>query len=716
MYKTTLCIMYSNTAECDRSIAFAAALHGQIGTGKLHVYLKSDPAASALLQARIERPDDLQVERVRRQVSDRSGIGEESIEVRLYSQVAEIAFPKGAILIGPTPKFPRRDVNVLTPFDEQQLGQRSDGPIFIPFGDGESGIEAAVVALPLAKALGRAVVFYHTTWKDEEVAPDATPEEHMCPKARQVQHYLENRARALGIKYTTIIETHDDVSVGVVQCAARTGADLIALARGRKVKSGSYVSHLAKRSNIPLLTIKAEYNPDWQQEAFFETPLEKAVPPRSTSRRQCIKTFIERTPFLSRLRARCVDPIFVMCVVAVMYTLKVIMKTAAGTAINSPTITSDGLHNIADFFEALAVIAVIYVARRPSSEKYPYGRKNIEFFTSLVIGIGLLAMSLLFAFKSGVGLLAQFPVVDGVIRAIVWLPRHEPNALASSNFPWVLAVTLSSVILSVLVSRYQITVGRASQHDSLVADGEETFSDGKIEFVTLIGVLAQYFLGWHMAEYLLGILVAYLIARTGKELFLKSWRVLLQHSIGIEHDREIKKRCLSVRGVFDAIEVKTFQVGRIAVCHLTVTTRRSADAVENIKYAIERAVEEYVVAQDFIRCETHINFQLPDPQRHRQALAVLRQGDIDCIAPSLSEATHLIICDMEHGSVFRAHEEPLQGVDVGTLLKSKRVRSVRAFSENKQDAALLQGPDVAIGLEPIYSLCLTGVPAYADTL
>jgi cation diffusion facilitator family transporter len=400
-----------------------------------------------------------------------------------------------------------------------------------------------------------------------------------------------------------------------------------------------------------------------------------------------------------KLSALASDPTSVMALVVVMYVVKAVLKISIGSRIHSPMISGDGFHNLADLLEAFAVIAVILVSRKPSSKHYPFGQKNIEFFTSLAIGLGLLVMSVQFALKSAVGLLHVFPEADHLLRAYLPLPAHEQLVMDAGTFPWALAVTLGSVVLSFLVGRYQIAIGRASGHASLIADGEETVSDGTIESVTAAGVLGEYLLHLAWLEYPLGLLVALLIARTGWHLFIGAVRVLLQHSIGVEHDACIRELAGQVPGVLAVKEVKTFQVGHAAVCMLNVVTKAGALALPHVKYGVELAVENYVLEAGFKECELHVRFERPDPQYKRVAFAVTKKDGVTVIAPSIAEATHFRFCDEEEGTFVRIKEEPVP-VDPIFLLVEKRVAQLYLFS-----SAPLVVPELGVkGIEVVQAV------------
>ena len=690
-----ICVVFSDTPEGATALTFAADLNKMTGASKLLVYVRVKAQCSRMAQgASDQNADDEQRHRVIAHVQALTGLSEKEIAFVDFDSTASIDFPANSIVVDHGLVARRSDFNVLIPFDERRLDERGDGPFLIPFGDSESDIDAADVALPLAHKLRRPVLFYHTTWRNAEIAsPNAR--DHMCEGAVAVLTALEAKATELGLDFKTEVETAPDVTEGILHSAVRNAASLIVVDRGRRTLIGSYVNQLLDQSPIPTLV------------AAPSTEVRKPLPKPVAALRKAATAATTAAPNGAKWRIvpdfihnNIGNPIFVMAIVAVMYVVKSIVKITLGTAINSPMLTGDGLHNIADIFEALAVILVIKVSMRPPSERYAYGRKNIEFVSAGAVGLGLIGMSLLFIVKSVTGILASFPDIDTAVRAYIPLPAFEPLIMSSSHFPWVVAVTAGSVALSYFVSRYQIRVGKKTGHDSLIADGQETASDGRIEMVALIGVLAEYIFHSPWIEYPLGIVIAFLIFRTGKELWTKAWHVLLQHSIGVEHDQEIRRILSTSPGVMSVESVKTFQVGRIAVCHLTVTTRCTTQKVNHIKYAIECAVERYVLAQDFHKVETHINFQPPVPDRHREALAIVRGDNSIAVAPTVEEATSFLILDFEFGRITRATEESAEGNPLA-MLAIKRVSVVRQYSTTSKLGAQLQS--LGIEIEPASS-------------
>lgn len=413
------------------------------------------------------------------------------------------------------------------------------------------------------------------------------------------------------------------------------------------------------------------------------------------------------------LKARLFNPYVAMLIVLAMYCVKTVTKLTAGYITNSPVFTSDGFHNLSDILQAVAVMVVVYMARRPPSAEYPLGKRNIEFFSSLIIGVTLLALGLEFALQSVVGILHYLPSWDALARSYLPLPAHKMLLSDSSTYPWLIGIMAVSGALSLVVSRYQVAVGKATGHASLVADGEETASDGRIEIIALVGIISQPLFGAPWLEYPLALVVAYLVLGTGKELFMQAFRTLLQHALPQEVEEQIRTTTLDVPGVNSVGELKTFQVGQVAVCLLTVRTTLGAEKVAFVRYGIEHRLKAVLEEAGFHGSEIHLKFVGTALKRYRIAYALRREEVVNVelsaggspligapvlpsnytlhVAPSLAETTHLAICDVEDGHIARARIEA-KPADPLAFLQEKLVGRIFFFgAQGKADEEALPG-------------------------
>jgi len=402
---------------------------------------------------------------------------------------------------------------------------------------------------------------------------------------------------------------------------------------------------------------------------------------------------------------RWLSPYLVMGVVLAMYGLKVGLKLFwIGPAINSPTITGDGAHNVADLVEALLVMAAVAISRMEPDERYPFGRKNVESIVRAAIGVGLLITALHFAATSIMGLLSYAPDLERTVREVapLALPDPPPLRMGDDVVWWVLAVTGGSALLSVVVSAYEIRAGKVGGHPSMVADGLETRSDALIEASIFAGICLEYGFGAAWLEYPLGLGVAFLVARTGKELLSGGLDGLLQRSLGADIETAIRKECLSTHGVREVEQVKTFRVGSAAVCIIKILTDAPAAAHDDVKKALKKRLAARLAALEIEDVEYHLRFSRLPPADVRVAYAAVTDGQAIAVAPDIASATHFIICDHRVGGVKRWTLEQPPAACEGRLLDwllAKRVTVLYVFGD---------GPATRLG--PIQ---VSGVPSYS---
>lgn len=687
----TTCVLYEETRRGRTSLSMAFDAARMLGNNAVRVIVLSDAGDG--------KPDAARDEEVRRRVS--ADVTEYAqglpFEVVTCAPGSQPCYPNDGIVIS-TRDLGRRPFDVLMPAHEVALEERGFGPLLVPFSDGETGLVAASAAFELVRNWRAKpginppeVIFYHTTWADPAAISDNALD-HMCPEAIRVMLAIEKAASEAGVPYRIIVEKHDDVVQGVVEIAQATDTVLIVMARGAQIVQGSYVDRTLAQSPIPVYvagtnTASAGKPASAEQEQAFREAR------RELQRNEAAKPEI---PWWRRLADLPVlrNPLVVTGIVAFLYTIKAAAKIGIGGWINSPTITGDGFHNIADVLECVAIGVVVFIAARSATESYPYGRKNMEWFTSLAIGIGLCLAAGKFMIDCVIGLLSFLPSLDAAVRSVINLPALELVHIDGSNFGWVVALTLGSFALSQALSRYQIIVGKRTGHASLIANGEETASDGLIEAVTLVGVVMQFLTGWRVLEYILGLLVAVMILRTARELFVSGARVLLQHSLGREHESHIASACLSVQGVSGVHGLKTFQVGHTAVVMVTCESLCDAVGMTYVKTAVEAAITKYLLAEDsdFKGADVHVKMQRPDPRRHREGYAITLDAAGATLASSLERATHLAVCDIEHDDIVRSKVIPLAGADLAGILAEKRVQAVHVFGAGERVRGLATVP------------------------
>ncbi len=152
-----------------------------------------------------------------------------------------------------------RGTPVLSPGGERVVFRgNKKGAIFVPVGDGPSGIVGTKYATVLAQRLNTNIILWHTTWRDEKVRSD-DPADHVSKEAQCVLNETTMLVKESGVPVTMTIECAPTVIEGIIGAALRSGASLIVMAQGTHKEFGAYTDRVrARNCPIPMLIIPKE--------------------------------------------------------------------------------------------------------------------------------------------------------------------------------------------------------------------------------------------------------------------------------------------------------------------------------------------------------------------------------------------------------------------------------------------------------------------------
>lgn len=179
-------------------------------------------------------------------------------EVQGYQHLNEVAFENDSIVVSPSTDFTRVNANVLYPFNPSYgLNPTKSIPsgnesILIPFGDRESGTHTVKSGVRFAKASGFKAIFYHTTWRNPEVASNR-PTHHMNPQAKLVWEMGKRLCDDLEVEFENIIEQAEHVTDGISRTALIHNVSMIAATRDENILRGDYTLELLERRLTPVI-------------------------------------------------------------------------------------------------------------------------------------------------------------------------------------------------------------------------------------------------------------------------------------------------------------------------------------------------------------------------------------------------------------------------------------------------------------------------------
>ena len=184
------------------------------------------------------------------------------------------------------------------------------------------------------------------------------------------------------------------------------------------------------------------------------------------------------------------------------------IKIFCALAGNSKALLADAVHSAVDVLTAAIVWISLRVSRSHPDEEHPYGHGNIEYISSLFIGISLMAVVVLIISHSTID------IINGV--------THEPGLIAILGL-------IISILGNELMFRHSYCCGTRFGSPAMIANAWENRADVYSSIAALVGVIGAK-LGFLAMDPLGAILVALVIGRSSFEMLRDAWRGILDHS------------------------------------------------------------------------------------------------------------------------------------------------------------------------------------------
>ncbi len=213
-----------------------------------------------------------------------------------------------------------------------------------------------------------------------------------------------------------------------------------------------------------------------------------------------------------RLKEALSTEVGVMCLVLILYLVKVPAKLALGLYIHSPVIYGDAWHNLADMVQSALVVGAIFFRRIPN------------FLVSLVLAAGLIYAACDIGVSSWGGILQNFPAVRDYIPAVCYVAAPETLIFGVEYLGLLIGVLVVCILFSVVVGWWQHKIGSRLGNSNIVLNGKETLGDAAIEFAILVGVLGEYAFNIPWFEYPLGLAIAAILMHAGVETLLDQYK------------------------------------------------------------------------------------------------------------------------------------------------------------------------------------------------
>jgi cation diffusion facilitator family transporter len=269
----------------------------------------------------------------------------------------------------------------------------------------------------------------------------------------------------------------------------------------------------------------------------------------------------------------------------------------------SVALLSDALHNVGDAAGTLTLLVAFTVARRPSSDIYPYGWRRAEDIGGLVIVLAIAISAGLAGWESASALLGEHSI---------------------SNTGWAFAAAVVGIVGNESVALYKIRVGNQIDSPALVADGQHARTDGLASAGAAVGIAGAW-LGFPVLDPIAGLAITLAIIWI---LFDVGRPVLRRLLDGVEPDliHALHAAAAAVEGVDGVHDVKARRTGRAVLVQLHIDLPPDLPLRE--AHAIAELVRHDIMHHDpqVAAVDVHIDPAGEHEEAHRDT-AHHRRGD-----------------------------------------------------------------------------------------
>jgi cation diffusion facilitator family transporter len=252
------------------------------------------------------------------------------------------------------------------------------------------------------------------------------------------------------------------------------------------------------------------------------------------------------------------------------------LKVALGLWARSTAMTADGLHSFIDGGSNVVGLVAMHYANQPADEEHPYGHQKFEALAALAIGVMI-----------GMGVLELGQVAFAAIVRNVH-PQVGPESIA---------LMMGTLVVNLLVTRYEKREGERLRSSLLVADASHTLSDVYVT-ISVIVSLGLSWLGVGRADGVVALGVLVFVAWTG-------WGIIKQ-AAGILADmrqidpQRVRDACAGVPQVLGVRQVRSRGLEGSVYVDLTIdvdpqlTVQKAHDAADQVEQLITRTFPEVV--------------------------------------------------------------------------------------------------------------------------
>jgi cation diffusion facilitator family transporter len=360
-------------------------------------------------------------------------------------------------------------------------------------------------------------------------------------------------------------------------------------------------------------------------------------------------------------------------------------KLIVGYRTGSLSLIADGYDSVFDSATNVIGLVGIQLAARPADEDHPYGHRKAETMTALVI--------------AGLLFLTMWELIQSAVERL-----RDPSLIQAQVNLWSYGALLVSIVIHLIVVWYELQAGRRLQSDVLVADALHTRADIFVS-VSVIGGLIAVQLGYPIADPILALLIALLIARIGIDIIRESSPALLDEVV-MPRD-QVEQIARSVPGVVSCHRVRSrgHQSAVYADLHIQVDPTISTEQSHAIAHELQRRLHEHSPHIKDVTIHIEPAGALPEEQDQDTIAVQLRQ-----LAAGLGLGVHGVWAYEMDG---RYHTEV--HLEVDGALPLSQAHELASSLEERARAEIPHLAELTTHIEPVGQLAQISDPGPEET-
>lgn len=249
----------------------------------------------------------------------------------------------------------------------------------------------------------------------------------------------------------------------------------------------------------------------------------------------------------------------------------VIFKTIVGVAANSIAIILDAVNNATDVLSSVITITGTKLAGRRADRKHPFGYGRLEYMTSLVIALIILAAAVMSMRES----------IDKVIHPAV------------TNYGTItLIVIIASIIAKIFIGWYLTHKGREYDSGALYGSGIDSNYDAILTGGTLVAALAMIWFNVNI-DGIIGIIISLFVFKAGFDVLKDAVSPIIGERGDDKLGHSLKKFISSYDGVLGTYDLMLDNFGPneiIGSAHIEVEDNMNARTVSELTRRISEDV------------------------------------------------------------------------------------------------------------------------------